>query len=191
MEGTTADSKGRAEALHDSCLKLGPAAANAGAESETVEIDGCSLFMDVKGFNELFEPAAEIIYTLFGDVEKFMGDCLFAVFREPERAVTAGKLIQVLYAERLAGQSPFRARIGVNSGRAVRASVGSRSRSEYTYIGAAVNLARRLEAHCTPGRLLLAEAVFLEAAVDFSWTRRLELTVKGRRSPVAAYECAP
>lgn len=164
------------------------------------EFSGCFLFMDVKGFtayseehgpqavvaalNRIFEPATEAVYAEGGDVDKYIGDCIFAAFREPRAAVKAA-----LRLSRLAEGTPFTVRIGVNSGRAIRANLGSSRRREYTFIGDAVNLAQRLESNCTPGRVLLAEAVY-EAAKDLLGdAQRRELRVKGRKAPVVAYDC--
>ncbi|MBI3552025.1 MAG: FIST C-terminal domain-containing protein [Elusimicrobia bacterium] len=192
---------------HDVYRQIGAGVAKGQYELFDAEFNGCFLFMDVKGFtsytedhgskdvvrvlNEIFEPATEIIYDCSGDVDKFIGDCIFAVFKRPEKAVAAGKRILVLFEGLRRKGNPFTVRIGINSGRAVRANVGSRSRREYTYIGDAVNLAQRLEANCTPGRLLLSQEVFRRAATDFKTAARREIAVKGKKASVVAYECVP
>jgi len=171
------------------------------------EFTGCFMFLDVKGFtsfsedhpaaevvkalNELFDPATRVIYENGGDVDKFIGDSIFAAFKTAEEALRCGRKLVTLFEERKRKGSPFSVRIGISSGRAVRANVGSRERREYTYIGDAVNLAQRLEGQCTPGRLLISEALFKKACVPFSEVERKEIAVKGKRKPVVCYECRP
>jgi len=62
------------------------------------ELHGSLMFMDVKGFttyaeqhspseviaelNRIFQPATEAIYRWQGDIDKFIGDCIFAKFRD-------------------------------------------------------------------------------------------------------------
>jgi class 3 adenylate cyclase len=124
-------------------------------------------------------------------VDKFIGDCIFAAFPDPRGAALAACRVLKLFDSLDPSESPFAVRIGINAGRAVRANVGSPARREYTFIGDAVNLAQRLESNATPGRILVAEAVW-EAARDlFAEAERKEVAVRGRARTVVAYECRP
>lgn len=161
--------------------------------------------MDVKGFtsfsethrpaevvaalNALFGPATDAIHRHGGDVDKYIGDCIFAAFRRTDGALRAAKEILALVARRRAEGHPFEVRVGINAGRAVRANVGSADRREYTYIGDAVNLAQRLESNCAPGRVLVSASAWRGSRVRFPTAVRRSLTVKGRVRPVTAYEC--
>ncbi len=161
--------------------------------------------MDVKGFtsfsethrppevvaalNALFGPATDAIHACCGDVDKYIGDCIFAAFRRPDDALRAAKRLLKLVAAQRASGNPFDVRIGVNAGRAIRANVGSRDRREYTYIGDAVNLAQRLESNCAPGRVLISASAYRGSRVRFPTAVRRALSVKGRAQTVTAYEC--
>jgi class 3 adenylate cyclase len=191
---------------HDVWGEVGARAARGIYELEDAEFDGCFMFLDVKGFtsfseshgpkevvealNALFGPATDLIYSCGGDVDKFIGDSIFAAFKDPDQALRAGRKLLLLFKESKKKGSPFSVRIGLNSGRAVRANVGSNGRREYTYIGDAVNLAQRLEANCSPGKLLICRELFELAAVPFDEVVKKELVVKGRRKPVVCYECS-
>ena len=96
--------------------------------------------------------ATELVYEHGGDVDKFIGDCIFAAFPTADAALKAARCVLALVARRRREGSPFDVRVGINWGRAVRANVGARGRREYTYIGDAVNLAQRMEANATPGK---------------------------------------
>ena len=173
-------------------------------ELEDSAFTGAFLFMDVKGFttfseghapaevvsalNAIFDPATRLIYECGGDVDKFIGDCIFAVFPRPRDAARAGlKVLELLGGLKEKG-SPFTVRIGINAGRAVRANVGSAARREYTFIGDAVNLAQRLESNAAPGMMLMSEEVYGNSRDLFGPARKRELLVKGRAAPVTAYE---
>jgi class 3 adenylate cyclase len=187
---------------HNVWKQVGENVARGSFELADADFNGAFMFMDVKGFtaysethgpadvvaalNRIFDPATRLIYERGGDVDKYIGDCIFAAFPSARAAAEAGLGLLKLFREM--ADCPFTVRIGINAGRAVRANVGSAGRREYTFIGDAVNLAQRLEANATPGRLLLAEAVYESAKDLFRTAERKELTVKNRRAPVVAYE---
>jgi len=190
---------------HEVWDEVGARAARGDYELPDAAFRGAFMFMDVKGFttfsethrpaevvaalNALFGPATDLIHDCGGDVDKYIGDCIFAAFRKPAGALRAARRLLELVAERRAAGHPFDVRIGVNAGRAIRANVGSRDRREYTYIGDAVNLAQRLESNCAPGRALVSASAFRAGRPRFPVVARRTLSVKGRARPVAAYEC--
>ncbi len=186
---------------HQVWERVGESVARGEFELPDSEFNGCFLFMDVKGFtsyseehkpgevvsalNSIFKPATETIYSCGGDVDKFIGDCIFAVFSTPDEALTAGRKLLELFEKK---GSPFMIRIGIHAGRAVRANVGSAGRREYTFIGDAVNTAQRLESNCTPGKLLVSEELFRQGTVKFPSQERKEIQVKGRKQLIAVVE---
>jgi adenylate cyclase len=79
-------------------------------------------------------------------------------------------------------------KVGVSVGEAVVGNVGIPQRSDYTAIGDAVNLAKRLEEHARPGEILLSRAVY-ETMEDLIVARALEpVMVKGHSRPEQVYE---
>jgi class 3 adenylate cyclase len=192
---------------HQVWSQVGESVARGEYELPDHEWNGAFLFMDVRGFtafsesrpaaevvrtlNAIFSPATRIIYECGGDVDKFIGDCIFAAFPDARAAALAACRVLKLFDDLDATASPFAVRIGINAGRAVRANVGSPARREYTFIGDAVKLAQRLESNATPGRILVAEAVWEAAGDLFAEAERRVLAVRGRAQTVVAYECRP
>ncbi len=190
---------------HEVWSKAGTSAERGEYEIADAEFNGAFLFLDVKGFtayserhepkavvqmlNALFEPATRIIYECGGDVDKYMGDCIFAAFYDRTRAVEAGQRILALFGEVRDRGNPFNVRLGINAGRAVRANVGGMDRREYTFIGDAVNLAQRLESNCTPGKMLISEELYEVARLNLGTVERRVINVKGKREPLVVYEC--
>ncbi|HYO73941.1 MAG TPA: adenylate/guanylate cyclase domain-containing protein [Archangium sp.] len=144
------------------------------------------LFADVVGFtklseaqppetivallHELFTVATEIIQRRGGIIDKFIGDCVMAVWGSPQsHADDALRAVQA--AEDLrrwldVGNRRWRARwgieiqlaIGIHTGPAVAGNVGSEKRMEYTVIGDTVNVAARIESMAQPGQILVSES---------------------------------
>jgi class 3 adenylate cyclase len=189
---------------HNVWKEVGARAAKGVYELPDAAFDGAFMFMDVKGFtsysekhsprevvaalNKILGPAADLVHANGGFVDKFVGDCIFAAFKSPEKAVEAGRGILSLVAKLAKNGGPFAVRIGINAGRAVRANVGSGDRREYTYIGDAVNLAQRLESNATPGAMLVSASVYARVKSRWPCTARKRLMVKGKKKAVTAYE---
>ncbi len=140
------------------------------------------LFMDIVGFtpiseyyknkddpeglveliNEFLNEVSNIILSNGGMIDKFMGDCVMAIFNAPldmpnhaEMAIKSCqeiedkiKELKVIYKER--GLPDINVGTGVNTGPAIVGNMGSKTRLDYSVVGDAVNLAARLEA--TAGR---------------------------------------
>ena len=112
--------------------------------------------------NEYLDEVTQIVLSNGGMIDKFMGDCIMAVFSAPivmenhaEMAVKSAieieqKTLELkkLYKER--GLPDINVGTGVNTGTAILGNMGSSTRFDYSVIGDAVNLAARLEA--TAGR---------------------------------------
>ena len=116
----------------------------------------------VKLVNEFLDDMTKILLNNGAMIDKFMGDCIMAVFNAPidmedhaEMAVKSAieieaktKELKALYKER--GLPDINVGTGVNTGTAIIGNMGSANRFDYSVIGDAVNLAARLEA--TAGR---------------------------------------
>src|SRR6476469_8444521 len=137
-----------------------------------------------------------------GTVMQFVGDAVMAVFGAPfpqpdhaDRAVAAALGMHALQAEingrwRADGLPPFGLGLGLSTGEAAAALLGSAERLEYTLVGETVNLCQRLEQLADKGENVLSESTLkaLKTAVDAVLIGSKH--VKGRATPVTAYKIA-
>ncbi|HNY10749.1 MAG TPA: adenylate/guanylate cyclase domain-containing protein, partial [Candidatus Wallbacteria bacterium] len=161
------------------------------------------MFIDIKGFtsyaekhvpadvikaiNVIFNPLTDIVYSNGGDIDKFIGDCIFAVFTTENEAFSAALEAQKFMRNLKADH--FKIRIGINGGRVISGNVGGETRRDSTLIGDAVNLAQRLESNCEPGAVLISEDAF--DRIDGKLLKGFEIIkksieVKGKERPVKA-----
>src|SRR5436190_11614250 len=157
------------------------------ADEEQIRIAEVSiLFADISGFttvsetkkpeevaeflSHFFSCAVESIFAYGGTLDKFIGDAVMAFFGAPipqedhaDRAVLAGLMMQRLVGEWNAEREkislpPVLIRVGINSGPAVVGNVGTEKRVDYTVLGAAVNIASRLESGVAqPGQIVISK----------------------------------
>jgi class 3 adenylate cyclase/DNA-binding NarL/FixJ family response regulator len=138
-----------------------------------------------------------------GTVMQFVGDAVMAVFGAPfpqeDHAQHAVAAAVAMHAKQAVindawvadGREPFGLGIGVSSGEAAAALLGSEERLEYTVIGDTVNLAQRLQQLGDAGETVLSEPT-LALLGSPPPVRALDpQLVKGRDTPVLAYKLMP
>ncbi len=139
---------------------------------------------------------AGAVKTFGGHVDKLTGDGIMAVFGAPvaheddaERAIRAALSMQlavrrVLDDER-GGGAPLGLRVGLNTGEVVALVQAA---LEYTVIGDTVNTAARLADAAAVGAIYAGERTAGPTRHLASWRHLRPLRLKGKRSPVEAYE---
>jgi len=167
------------------------------------------VFADVRGystFSEHVDPEKLIqimngYFTVFvnaidtyeGLTDKFMGDAVMALYNTPlnpqrkhaERAVRTALTIQENMRTYLADMPEERRLhfgVGVHTGEAVVGNVGSSLRKDYSAIGDAVNLAKRIQENAGGDEVLLSSGTY-ELVKDWIEAEPLEpIRVKGRQT---------
>jgi class 3 adenylate cyclase len=79
--------------------------------------------------------------------------------------------------------------IGLSTGKAAAALLGSEERLEYTLVGDTVNLSQRLQDMARPGNAtVISEATYRSLSEPPAGAQALgEITVKGRETPLSAW----
>ncbi|MCP4449643.1 MAG: response regulator [Myxococcales bacterium] len=177
------------------------------------EEDIAILFSDLAGFtsmslnmtpreviellNNYFDLMCPLIVELDGDIDKFIGDAIMAVFPElpgmaspAERATRAAMQMQACMPAFNEGRPVGLAmRIGINTGPVVRGDLGSAVvRRDYTVIGDTVNRANRYEMNCPVGSVLISQSTRDILGDCIEVTAHEGLILKGVEPPVVGYE---
>lgn len=154
----------------------------------------------VQILNELFTILTDIVFRHDGTVDKFIGDCVMAMWgaptEEPDHAARALEAAEEIVSWLEIGNANWKKKygvtiqiaVGINSGEAVVGNIGSKTRMEYTAIGDAVNVAARLEAIARPQQILLTEQTKEAAGEGFSYTEIGERTLAGHETPTRLFE---
>ncbi|MEB3332677.1 MAG: adenylate/guanylate cyclase domain-containing protein [Synechococcaceae cyanobacterium] len=154
--------------------------------------------------NRYFETIAAAVIEERGLLDKFIGDALMAEFgvprsrgdsQEAEAAVRAALAMQrrlntLNDALRSEGLPALRQGIGLHVGEVIAGNLGSSQRLEYTVVGAAVNVASRLEglSRRFPEHPILISGELLALLPDaLDVTPLGEQSLKGWPEPVAVY----
>jgi adenylate cyclase len=164
------------------------------------------LFSDIRGFTRLAESRApEEVVTLLneslgtqaehvlkygGDIDKFVGDAIVALFDGDDmalRAIRCAVEIQRSIGRTDAQQAPMAVGIGIATGDVILGSIGGAGRFDYTAVGSQVNLAARLCAMAGPGEILLAESTWQPVSDLVAATPLEPLAVRGFSEPVPVY----
>lgn len=174
-------------------------------------VEATVVFIDICGFtaiseteapdvvvnmlNTIFDVIVKEILTQGGQVDKFIGDAVMAVFRgnfHLDRAIDACLAVRNQMAQLPEQTKGYRVRVstGINSGEMVSGNIGSVSlrRLDYTVIGDIVNLAQRLQATAAPGQILITENCFEQVKESFKCAPVGEHHLKHKAVPVMLYE---
>ncbi|MFA9272471.1 MAG: adenylate/guanylate cyclase domain-containing protein, partial [Baekduiaceae bacterium] len=172
------------------------------------EVDVTVVFLDVRGFtalservsgvelagrlNRLFERVVPIIERHGGHANKFVGDGLLAVFGSPRplehHADAAVEAVLEIIEGAPGDELPLCA--GVNSGRAVVATIGGGARLDFTVLGDVVNTAARVQSATreTGDPVLITEAVVERLARGATgWSPRPPMVLRGKALPARLF----
>jgi PAS domain S-box-containing protein len=174
-----------------------------------------TFFADIRGFttyseqhdpehvvevlNNYFSMAAKIIRANKGIVDKYLGDAVMAHFGTPLRPIadhalqavrTAWAIKQKMdeYHKSVPPADRLSFGMGVNTGEAVVGNVGGEDQMEYTPIGDAVNLAKRLQESAKPGQILISQSTYEEVKDHVKVNTLQPIQVKGRTAFEQVYE---
>ncbi len=170
------------------------------------------LFTDIRGFTSVSEKMkpkevvsmlnaylGEMTKAVFrhdGTVDKYIGDCIMAVFNAPldqkehpllaiKTALDIQKAVKELHEKKRVPK--VKVGVGINTGIAVIGNIGSAERMEYTAIGDTVNLASRLCGVAEPEQIIISESTY-ERAKDKIEVEKLEkIKVKGKEKEIQIY----
>jgi PAS domain S-box-containing protein len=172
------------------------------------------LFADLRGFtacaeklapeqlvevlNQYLTLAADAILAQEGTLDKFMGDAVMGLFNAPLpqpdhalRAVRAAlKMCAGLAAlhQRLPEALRLSFGIGIHTGEAVVGNIGTDQQMNFTAIGDAANLAKRLQENAAGGQILLSVAAYARVSSHVRAKELAALRVKGREQVEQVWE---
>jgi PAS domain S-box-containing protein len=173
------------------------------------------LFADIRGFtsyserhdpeqvvetiNRYYTHITRLIRENQGIVDKYEGDAVMAHYGTPLRpladhawkaVLTAWQSQQTIreYHKTVPSEDRLHLKFGINTGEAVAGNVGGQEQMDYTLIGDAVNLSRRLQENATGDQILLGEATYRLIQDRVTVNELPPMQVKGREAQVQVYE---
>jgi len=174
------------------------------------------LFVDIRGFTKMseelqpeevvdvlngyLEMATNQVFKYGGMVDKFIGDCVMAIFNAPVdlddyifKAVCAafgivkeGKAICDYVMEKYNKKLEFG--VGVHYGDAVIGNIGSKTRMDFTAIGDTVNTASRIEASAGGSQVLISKDVYDVIKDRIKVIDAGDRMFKNKKEPITCYE---
>ncbi len=149
--------------------------------------------------NEYFEEMCNIVFQYGGYVDKFIGDCVMAVFSAPyqtpddaKNAVIAAvkqqeRILELCEKWKAEGKKQFTVGMGINTGEVVMGNLGASSRMNYTVIGDNVNVAARLYNVAKGGEIIISDSTYAECKDILDVDEREPVAVKGKTQPISIY----
>ena len=145
--------------------------------------------------NNYFDVMAKEINAKNGLIDKFIGDCVMAVFKGSfhlDRAIEACLSIRNKIAALPPANQDFSplVSIGINSGEMISGNIGSVTlrRLDYTVIGDSVNTAQRLQSAALCSQILINEASYEKVKQSFHCNKIGSFKLKNKASELVMYE---
>ncbi|MEO7922918.1 MAG: adenylate/guanylate cyclase domain-containing protein [Chitinophagaceae bacterium] len=148
----------------------------------------------VELLNKYFDVMVKEIIAQSGLVDKFIGDCVLAVFKGDyhlDRAIDACLSIRnKIDALPPAGEFSPKVSIGINSGEMISGNIGSATlrRLDYTVIGDTVNTAQRLQTAASTGQIVITESCYEQVKQSFNCRIIGPASFKNKAANVTIYE---
>ena len=148
----------------------------------------------IKLLNRYFDFIVKEIIAQQGIVDKFMGDCVMAVFKGDyhlDRAIDACLAIRnVINALPASNDFLPQVSIGINSGEMISGNIGSATlkRLDYTVIGDTVNTAQRMQGFATAGQIIISQPCYEKVKQSFNCKNAGMASLKNKGEQVMLYE---
>jgi class 3 adenylate cyclase/response regulator of citrate/malate metabolism len=144
--------------------------------------------------NKYFDVMVKEVIEVDGIIDKFMGDCIMAIFRGDyhlDRAIDAGIAIRDQIMN-LTPEHDFQpsVSIGIHSGQMIYGNIGSTTlkRLDFTVIGDVVNTAQRLQGIAKPNQLLISESCYEQVKQSFKCEFVGTVSLKNKENDHVVYE---
>jgi adenylate cyclase len=164
------------------------------------------LFSDIRGFtayseqvsaeevvrmlNRILKAQTDVVHEHGGDVDKFVGDELMAIFEGEDANIRATSCsLAMLDAIHLVRETDLEVGIGIATGEVVIGAIGHEDRLDFTAIGDVVNTGARLCSAAKGNEVIVTKAVRDAAAgaSECEFEPREALAVKGKQEPLQVF----
>ncbi len=176
------------------------------------------LFSDIRGFtrmtemlkpeetveilNKMFTAMQEVITQNGGDINKYIGDAIFAYFRRPYgnegdaskmvlrtalRMQDRFEILNRVYKTAYSQPVEIGLGVGITAGTAIVGNLGSANRMEFTLIGDTVNLASRLCGIAKHGQVLVNDEMADVCHDYFDMTALPAVQIKGKSGLITPF----
>ncbi|NCN05154.1 MAG: HAMP domain-containing protein [Spirochaetales bacterium] len=164
--------------------------------------EGTSPSKVVEILNQILDLQTQIIQEEGGDIDKYVGDEIFALFegeKGPWAALRSAQKIQLRFRELGDQLEGLGVGIGLHWGEVILGRIGSVTRGDYTVIGDRVNTAARLCSAAKAGTILMSSEIIQwlqrqknrESVPDPRLRGPFSLRVKGKAEPLSVYVSVP
>lgn len=204
-----------------------------GARIGGTRVEATVLFSDIRNFvghcenldaeevtamlNEYFAEMVEVVYKHGGEVDKFIGDALLAVFYAGEEVRTIrsalaptgpsatatslqaigcalemrDRLVDFNARREAAGKARIEIGVGITHGEIISGPIGAKDRMDFTVIGDVVNLASRIEKLSKAGRhtkIVFSEHVEVRVRNLLDYEQLATEVIPGKEERIAVFE---
>lgn len=178
-----------------------------GENKEGQKVSLTMLFSDVRGFtsysdrhdpervvhylNATLNVQTEMIKNHSGDIDKYVGDEIVAMFSDENQELNACRVAWLIQKELTSNSEKnydgLSVGIGINTGEVILGMIGSESRADYTFIGDNVNVASRLCDAAKPGQILISSDTYNKISDQLEVEGPFRMKAKGKDEYIQVY----
>ncbi len=149
----------------------------------------------VENLNKILSFQTKIIHDNGGDVDKYVGDEIVALFTGEDKEINACRsalqIQEELFKKSVSDYDGLTVGIGINTGEVILGMIGSEERADFTVIGDHVNFASRLCDAAKAGQIIIAESVNKNLKGTFTASKPYKIKVKGKEEFQRVYILGP
>jgi adenylate cyclase len=163
-------------------IDIGVVFADVRASTTLGEQSNATAFADA--LNEFYAAATKVLIHNDGMVDKLIGDEVMGLFIQGVAGPEYRRKAAMAAVELASGVTELPLGVAANAGIAFVGNVGSGSVLDFTALGDAVNVGARLQAHASPGEVVLAAPLYPLVEEQHPGGRSDRVAVRGRGESV-------